>query len=105
MSTSASNKPQPRGAVPGGPSSFGLVALNVAIMAVILGVGAVFLPSLAILLGVLIVLEAAGAFYFANRASGLDATVKAESQARAARGLALLGVTLAVIAIVRNLLG
>lgn len=102
--TNSDHQPAERGAVPGGPSNFGLVAVNIGVMAVILGVGAVLVPSLAVLLGILVILESAGAFYFAKRAAEPDSTVKSQTRARAARGLALLGVALAVVALVKSFL-
>lgn len=81
-------------------TNFGLVALNLGVMSVVLGLGAMVVGSVAIMLSVVVLVEAAGAFYFARRArtAGDAPDANPSSRPRIARGLAILGLVLAAIA-------
>jgi hypothetical protein len=78
-------------------TNFALVALSISVMAVVLGTAAIVVTSMTTILAIVTVIEVLGAFFFASRAAGFP---QPESRARIARGLALLGLTLALVAIV-----
>ncbi|WP_152649710.1 hypothetical protein [Demequina oxidasica] len=90
-------------ALDGESSKFAMVAIRLSIMGVVLGVGAVLMSTLALLLGVLVLVEVAGTFYFAKRAAVEGVDPKIESRARTARGIALLALVLGVVGIARTL--
>lgn len=80
-------------------ANFGIVALSLGVMAAVLGAGAVLVPSLAVLLTILVLVEAVGTFIFAKRAEADSSITASATRARTARGLAILGVVLAAVAL------
>ncbi|WP_152650586.1 hypothetical protein [Demequina aurantiaca] len=84
-------------------SKFAMVAIRLSIMGVVLGVGAVLMSTLALLLGAMVLVEAAGTFYFVKRASVEGVDPKIESRARTARGIAVLAIVLALVGVARTL--
>jgi hypothetical protein len=68
-------------------------------MAVALGVGAIVVPSVAPMLGIAVLVEAAGTFYFAKQAISGDELSALASRVRVSRALAVLGLVLAAVAI------
>jgi hypothetical protein len=78
-----------------------IVTTSIGVMAVILGVCAVAIPSLALWLAVFTVVEVLGVLYMSTRLPQASQNLTAESQVRAARGLAMLATALALVAAVR----
>lgn len=100
MSTSASDRSRAREQATLDAAKFAALAIKIGIMGLILGVGAVLVTSIAYLLAAMVLVEAAGTFYFAKRASAEGASARSLSQARAARGLAILAAVLAAFGVV-----
>ncbi|WP_430866948.1 hypothetical protein [Demequina aurantiaca] len=80
------------------------VSLALAVMAVVLGVAAVLMPALSLWLAVFTLVESAGTIFFSTRMPADSLNFNAESRVRMARGLAMLAIALAAVAVMRSIL-